>query len=262
MNLLLPGMYFAADTALHRLDPRVKMGAAMVLMVLPFAARHPLGHLLTVGLVVLAAALSRAPWRALLGTLRTVFWLGLFMFFFYFFTTPGRPLVALGGVAVTLEGLLAGTMQVYRLCLLAVVAALLTYTTSPLQLTHGLEAMLSPLAHLGFPVRELGMVLTIALRFVPTFFEEIETLSRAQKARGVDMAAGPPWQRIRNMVPVFVPLFLSAVRRAEELAVAMEARGFRSQPHRTRLYRLALSRADGVAALVVLACGAIGVLIR
>lgn len=262
MNLLLPGMYFSADSILHRLDPRVKMGAAMVLMVLPFAARHPIGHLLTVGLVGGAAVLARAPWRALLGTLRTVFWLGLFMVFFYFFTTPGRPLVTLGGVTVTLEGLLAGALQVYRLGLLAVVAALLTYTTSPLQLTHGLEAMLSPLARLGLPVRELGMVLTIALRFVPTFFEEIETISRAQKARGVDLSSGAPWRRIRNTVPVFVPLFLSAIWRAEELAVAMEARGFRCQPHRTRLYRLALRRADGIAALIVLACGIAGIIVR
>jgi len=255
MNLLLPGMYFSADSVLHRLDPRVKMGAALMLMVMPFAARHPLGHLLTVGLVLTAAVLSRAPWRALLGTLRLVFWLGLFMFVFYFFTTPGRPLLSLGQVTVTLEGLGAGLMQVYRLCLLAIVAALLTYTTSPLQLTHGLEALMGPLARIGFPVRELGMVLTVALRFVPTFFEEIETLRRAQTARGAELSSGPPWQRVRNTVPILVPLFLSAIRRAEELAVAMDARGFRSHPHRTRLYRLHLTRADGIAALVVLVCG-------
>lgn len=255
MNLLLPGMYFSADSALHRLDPRVKMGAALMLMAMPFAAHHPLGHLLTAGLVLTAAVLSRAPWRALLGTLRLVFWLGLFMFVFYFFTTPGRPLFSLMGVTVTWEGLGAGLMQVYRLCLLAIVAALLTYTTSPLQLTHGLEALLEPLARVGFPVRELGMVLTIALRFVPTFFEEIETLRRAQTARGMEFSSGPPWRRIRNTVPILVPLFLSAIRRAEELAVAMEARGFRSHPHRTRLYRLRLTRADGMAALVVLTCG-------
>lgn len=262
MNLLLPGMHFAADSVLHRLDPRVKMGAALALMVLPFAARHPVGHLLTIGLVGAAAVLSRAPWRALLGTLRAVFWLGLFMFFFYFFTTPGRPLLTLGQVTVTLEGLLAGAVQVYRLCLLAIVAALLTYTTSPLQLTHGLEAVLGPLARLGLPVRELGMVLTIALRFVPTLFEEMETLVRAQKARGVDIASGPPWRRIRNTAPILVPLFLSAIRRAEELAVAMDARGFRSHPNRTRLYRLTLSRADGIAVLVVLACGIAGITLR
>lgn len=262
MNLLLPGMYFLADSVLHPLDPRVKMGAALVLMVIPFAAHHPLGHLLTVGLVLAAAVLSRAPWRALLGTLRMVFWLGLFMFVFYFFTTPGRPLLSLFGVTVTLEGLLAGLTQVYRLCLLAVVAALLTYTTSPLQLAHGLEAVLGPLSGVGFPVRELGMVLTIALRFVPTFFEQIETLTRAQTARGAEIGSGPPWRRIRNTVPVMVPLFLSAIRRAEELAVAMEARGFRCHLHRTRLYRLQLRRADAVAALVVLTCGLAALLIK
>ncbi|MDW8068082.1 MAG: energy-coupling factor transporter transmembrane component T [Anaerolineae bacterium] len=262
MNLLLPGMYFAANTALHRLDPRVKMGAALVLMALPFAARHPIGHLLAVGLVGTVVVLSRAPLRALLGTLRTVFWLGLFMFIFYFFTTPGRPLLALGSMQITLEGILAGALQVYRLCLLAIIAALLTYTTSPLQLTHGLEAILAPLTRLGFPVRELGLVLTIALRFVPTFFEEMDTLVRAQKARGVDISSGPPWQRVRNTVAILVPLFLSAIRRAEDLAVAMDARGFRSHPYRTRLHRLALTRADGVAALVVLVCGIAGILVR
>jgi energy-coupling factor transport system permease protein len=142
--------------------------------------------------------------------------------------------------------------QIYRLCLLVIVAALLTFTTSPAQLAHGLEAALGPLARVGLPVRELVMVLTIALSFVPTFFEEIEKISKAQRARGVDFRSGSLLQRIRSLVPVFIPIFVSAFRRAEDLAIAMEARGFRSAPRRTRLNRLRLGRQDLVASLVLL----------
>ncbi|MCX8068243.1 MAG: energy-coupling factor transporter transmembrane protein EcfT [Anaerolineae bacterium] len=252
MMLLLPGMYMAADSPIHRLDPRAKMGAALVLMVLPFSVQRPLAYLVLMGVVAAVAWLARAPLKPLLRTLRTVFWLAVIMFVFYFFTTPGRPLLTLGEITVTWEGLIAGGLQVYRLCLVVIVAALLTYTTSPLQMTHGLEALLCPLARLGVPVRELGMVMTIALRFVPTFFDEMETLARAQRARGAEIGSGPPWRRLRSLVPVMVPLFVLAFRRAEDLAVAMEARGFRCSPHRTRLYRLSFTRWDGLAVLLVL----------
>lgn len=251
--LLLPGMYMAADSPIHRLDPRVKMGVALVLMVLPFSVQRPLAYLVLAGAIAGTAWLARAPVIPLLRTLRTVFWLAVIMFIFYFFATPGRPLVTVGGVTVTQEGLVSGGVQVYRICLLVIVAALLTYTTSPIQMTHGLESLLGPLARLGIPVRELGMVMTIAFRFVPTFFDEMETLARAQRARGAEIGSGPPWKRMRSLVPVMVPLFLLAFRRAEDLAVAMEARGFRCSPHRTRLHRLALTRWDGLALLAVLA---------
>jgi energy-coupling factor transport system permease protein len=253
VNLLLPGMYVSSDSTLHRLDPRVKMAAALLLMVIPFAAPNIGSYLILAALVAIIALLSSAPLVALLRTLRVVFWLAFFMFFFYLFTTPGQPLIALGPMIVSWEGLTAGAVQIYRICLLVMIAALLTFTTSPAQLAHGLEAVLGPLARLGLPVRELVMVLTIALSFVPTFFEEIEKITKAQRARGVDFRSGGIAQRFRSLVPVFIPIFVSAFRRAEDLAIALEARGFRGAPHRTRLHRLRLERQDLVASLAVLA---------
>jgi energy-coupling factor transport system permease protein len=255
MNLLLPGMYVAADSVLHRLDPRVKMGAALLLMAIPFAAPS-LGSTLLLSVFVTAITLlSTAPPLALLRTLRTVFWLGFFMFFFHLFTTPGQPLVSLWKITMTWQGLLAGMVQIYRLCLLVIIAALLTFTTSPAQLAHGLEALLGPLGRVGLPVRELAMVLTIALRFVPTLSKEIEKITTAQEARAAEIRSKNPWQRVRTWVPMFVPIFVSAFRRAEELATAMEARGFRGAQHRTRLYQLRLTRPDLFASLIILLFG-------
>jgi len=228
------------------------MGAALLLMVIPFTAQSLGSSLLLLAFVAITAFLSRAPWLPLLRTLRTVFWIGFFMFFFYLFTTPGQPLFVFAGLTVTWEGLLAGTTQIYRLCLLVIVASLLTFTTSPAQLAHGLEAVLTPLARVGLPVRELAMVLTIALRFVPTLFEEIDKITKAQRARGVDFRSGNPWKRTQSLAPIFVPILVSAFRRAEELATAMEARGFRGAPQRTRLYRLRLGRQELIASLAVL----------
>ena len=252
MNLLLPGMYMATDSPLHRLDPRVKMGASLLLMALPFAAPGFASSLLLLAFVIALALLASAPLVGLLRTLATVFWVGFIMFFFYLFTTPGQPLVAVGSVTLTWEGILAGGTQIYRVCLLVVIAALLTFTTSPTQLAHGLEAVLEPLARLGLPVRELAMVLTIALRFVPTLFDEVDKIAKAQEARGAGVRSGNPWRRMKGWVPLFVPIFVSAFRRAEELATAMEARGFRGAHHRTRLYRLRLTSRDLWATLVVL----------
>lgn len=253
MNLLLPGLYIPTDSPVHRLDPRVKMGASLLLMALPFAAPSLASSLLLLAFVIALALLASAPLVGLLRTLTTVFWVGFIMFFFYLFTTPGRPLVAVGSVAVTQEGILAGGTQIYRVCLLVVIAALLTFATSPTQLAHGLEAVLGPLARLGLPVRELAMVLTIALRFVPTLFDEVDKIAKAQEARGAGVRSGNPWRRMKSWVPMFVPIFVSAFRRAEDLATAMEARGFRGAHHRTRMHRLRLGRRDLVAVLVVLA---------
>jgi energy-coupling factor transport system permease protein len=207
--------------------------------------------LLTATIAVIAV-LAAVPALALLRTLRTVFWLGVFMSFYMAFATPGPPVIALGNLTATWTGLVVAGQQIYRLCLLVTVASLLTYTTSPTQLAHGLEALLSPLVRIGMPVRELAMVMTIALRFVPTIAQEVEKIGKAQLARGVD-PGGNPLRRVQSWVPMFVPIFVSAFRRAEQLATAMEARGFRGVRHRTRLYQLRLTRQDLAASLCVIA---------
>jgi len=168
--------------------------------------------------------------------------------------------VSLWGISVTLEGVLLGATQIYRLCFLVLVASLLTYTTSPAQLTHGLEALFRPLARVGVPVREFTMVLSIALRFVPTLFDQIDRIMMAQRARGADVRSGAPWQRVKCWVPVFVPIFVAAFRRAEELATAMDARGFRGVRRRTHLRKLDLGWRDLAAAAAVLCVGALALL--
>jgi energy-coupling factor transport system permease protein len=252
MNLLMPGMYIAADSPLHRLDPRTKVGTTLLLMVVPFAAPGIGSTVLLIAFVAVLALISSVPMVSLLRTLTTVVWVGLFMFVFYFFTTPGRALLELGPLTLTWEGLLAGARQIYRLCLLVIVSSLLTFTTSPAQLSHALEAVLGPLAPLGLPVRELAMVMTISLRFVPTLSAEIEGIIKAQEARGAHIRSGNLWQRMQGWVPVFVPIFVSAFRRAEELATAMDARGFRSAHARTRLHRLEFSWRDLAATAIAL----------
>lgn len=252
MNLLLPGMYIAANSPIHRLDPRLKMVAATAVMVLPFAAPGIASQLVLAVFVLAVSLLALVPRRPLLRTLRAVFWIGCFMFAYQALTTPGEPVLHWERVTVTWAGLSSGAGQVYRLCLLVITAALLTYTTSPSQLTHGLESMLSPLSRIGLPVRDLALVMTIALRFVPTIAQEIEKIQKAQRIRGID-PTGNPVKRIQSWVPMFVPIFVSAFRRADQLAVAMEARGFRGTRQRTRLNQLHLSRRDCVAAGIVLA---------
>jgi len=169
------------------------------------------------------------------------------------FTTPGQPLVAVGRFAMTWEGVLAGATQIYRLCLLVIISALLTFTASPTQLAHGLEAVFKPLTRIGLPVREFALVLTIALRFAPVLLEEIDKISKAQQARGVDMVSRNPLRQVQSWSPLFVPIFVAAFRRADELSTAMEARGFRGAANRTRLYPLRLSRRDVWAVLITAA---------
>lgn len=257
MNLLLPGLYIPVDSPIHRLDPRVKTAAALLLMAMPFLAPGALASALLAGFVAAVAYMSAAPLTALLRTLRTVLWLGFFLFFFHLFTTPGQPLLGWHDIVITQEGLLLGLTQIFRLCLLVILSSLLTFTTSPSQLTQGLEAVLRPLASTGLPVRELTIVLMIALRFVPTLFDQVDKVTKAQQARGADVHSRLPWRRVTTWIPTFVPIFVAAFRRAEDLATAMEARGFRGARQRTHLHQLRLTKHDLIACLVVLGASAL-----
>jgi energy-coupling factor transport system permease protein len=261
MNDLVFGQYVPGDSVLHRLDPRVKMVASLALMMIPFATTW-LGYVILSGFVILLVAVSGISPRIFLRTLRTILWVGVLMFFLYLFATPGAPVVAFGGLAITSPGIVAGAAMVYRLILLVIVASLLTLTTSPIQLAHGLESLLSPMARIRLPVQDLAMVVTITLRFVPTLFEEIDKIAKAQTARGADFLSGGPIRRARNLTAVFVPIFVSAIRRADELAMAMDTRCFRGAPKRTRMQQLRLGLLDLIAIAIVilisLACVAIG----
>ena len=171
--------------------------------------------------------------------------------------TPGTPIVSLGPIEITQEGLRQAIQMSVRLVLLIVVSSMLTFTTSPIALTDAIERLLAPLKHLGLPAHELAMMMTIALRFVPTLLEETDRIMKAQMARGADFSSGNLLKRGKNMVPLLVPLFISAFRRADDLATAMEARCYRGGEHRTRMKELHLGLRDAGACAVtaILAAG-------
>ncbi len=241
------GQFFPGDTFLHRLDPRTKLIALIFLMVAIFVF-HTFGvyTALTVFTLALVFA-SKVPFGMILRSLKPLLWILLFTFFIHVFSTPGESLLHLWRFDATLEGIERGAFISLRLILLIVLASLLTFTTSPLKLTDAMEALLSPLKRFGVPAHELAMMMTIALRFVPTLIEETDRIMKAQESRGADFSEGSLMARIRAVIPVLVPLFLSAFRRADDLALAMEARCYHGGEGRTQMKALSFHRLDGLA---------------
>lgn len=241
------------NSPLHALDPRVKIaavGAATVGFFL--VSRWELVAAIAVSLGGLIR-LSRLPAGYVLGGLRPVWLLLLATLLANAFFVPGQPLAGLEGIPASREGLARGGLMAARLGFLVLLTSLLTLTTSPIQLTDGVEKMLAPLRKLGVPSHELAMVAAIALRFLPTLAQEADRIVKAQVARGACLDRGGPLRRGRALVPVLVPLFVSAFRHAEDLALAMEARCYRGGEGRTRLCELRLRARDGLAGVLVLA---------
>ena len=252
------GRYLPGDSFLHRMDPRVKIVLLFFFLLLIFFVENVVGFAALSVSVALLMIFSKVPLGMQLRSIRPILWIVLFTFAVHLFMTPGEEMLRLGPFTATWEGLARGAYIGLRLVLLILLSTLLTLTTSPLRLTDGLEALLSPLRRFRVPVHELSMMMTIALRFVPTLLEEMDRIMKAQKARGMDFEQGSIVRRVRAIVPVLVPLFLSAFRRADELALAMEARCYRGGENRTRMKELRMGRVDYAAAAVFL-LGAAGV---
>ena len=246
------GQYFPGDTPAHRLDPRTKIVLVVLYIVALFQAKNLLTYALVAVTFVTCARISKVGARALLKGLKPVVIIVLFTGFLNLFFTPGETLFELGFLRLTDQGVYNALRMVVRIMLLIMGTFLLTYTTSPIALTDALERMLNPLKKLRVPVHELAMVMSIALRFIPTLIEETDKIMSAQKARGADFESGNLIQKAKALVPVLVPLFVSSFRRADELAVAMECRCYHGGEGRTRLHVLRFAPRDYVA--LVLGC--------
>ena len=241
------GQFFPGSSVLHRMDPRMKLGLLFLLMVLIFTCNTAISYGMLIGLAFLLFGISRIPFRMMLKSIRPLWWILIFTFLIHLFSHPGEEMGKLLGFSVTWEGFQQGVYISLRLILLIVLSSLLTFTTSPLKLTDAMERMLSPGKRFGVPAHELAMMMTIALRFVPTLIEETDKIMKAQTARGSDFTEGNLLARLKSLVPVMVPLFLSAFRRADELAMAMEARCYRGGEGRTHMKSLRFTRLDYIA---------------
>ncbi len=229
------GQYFPGTTIVHRLDPRTKLVLLTGYIVALFTAKWFASYALVLGFLALAVGLSRIPVKTLLGSLKPLLIVIVITGLLNLFYTAGEPLVQFWIFRITREGITAAILMVLRISLLVTGTFLLTYTTSPIALTDGLELLLNPLKRLHLPIHELSMMMCIALRFIPTLIEETDKIISAQKARGADFESGNLLRRAKAMLPILVPLFISAFRRADELATAMECRCYHGGEGRTRL---------------------------
>lgn len=238
------GQYYPADSLLHRLDPRTKIIGTFLFIISLFVSRSWLAYGLAFLFLSLAIMLSRVPLKFMLKGLKAVMMIIFFTVLLNLFLTPGEALITLWRFTITIEGVQTAVQMAIRLVFLIIGSSIMTLTTSPIALTDGIEYLLNPLKRIGVPAHEIAMMMTIALRFIPILLEETDKIMKAQMARGADFESGSIFKRAKSMIPLLVPLFISAFRRADDLALAMEARCYRGGEGRTRLKQLAYRRAD------------------
>ncbi|MCL2739918.1 MAG: energy-coupling factor transporter transmembrane protein EcfT [Oscillospiraceae bacterium] len=253
------GQYFPTGSLLHRLDARLKIVLVFALIFVTFITKGALAFAMLFAFIIIIALLSKVPLSLYIKSLRPMVFLIVLTGVLNLFVTPGEVVWSLWFLSVTREGLILAGYMFCRIVLLIVTSSILTYTTSPIQLTTAIEHLLRPLRIFRFPCHEVALMMTIALRFIPTLLEETEKIMKAQQARGADFSSGNLIRRARAMIPILVPLFIGSFRRADELAIAMEARCYCGGEGRTSLNILKFGRQDLVAAVICV--GVIGLIV-
>lgn len=244
MNVTI-GQYYPVDSPIHRLDSRAKIMATMLYIIGLFTAKGIVGYILAVAILAMAIMLSNVPFRLMLGGLKGIIIIIIFTVVLnLLFTRQGEIILSIGFIKITDYGIILSLKMAVRLILLIVASSVMTLTTSPIELTVGMEYLLKPFKRIGVPSHEISMMMSIALRFIPTLIEELDKIKKAQMARGADFEGGKLTERAKSLLPLLVPLFVSAFRRADELATAMEARCYRGDINRTRMNEPILRRND------------------
>lgn len=247
------GQFFPGDTLLHRMDPRTKLTLTFVYIIALFVAKSYISYAVMLLFLIMSVVVSKVKPKALFRGLKPIIVIIIITGLLNLFYTDGNTLVKFWIFKITDAGIKSAVFMALRISMLIMGTFLLTYTTSPIDLTDGLEKLLNPLKKIKVPVHELAMMMSIALRFIPTLIEETDKIMSAQKARGADFETGNILKRAKAMLPLLVPLFVSAFRRADELAVAMEARCYHGGVGRTRMKQLKMKRRD----ILSLAAGAL-----
>ena len=247
------GQYYASSSPIHKLDGRVKIIATLFFLVELFLVRSFLGFLVCGAVLAAIVAVSKVPLSFILRGLKPVLMILIFTFVLNIFFISGTVICTIGPVKITKEGLYTAAFMTIRLILLIISSSMLTLTTKPLELTDAIEKLLTPLNFIGFSAHDGAMMMSIALRFIPTLLEETDKIMKAQQARGADFETGNLIARAKSLMPIIVPLFVSAFRIAQDLAMAMEARCYRGGKGRTRMHEMKFKTRDYVAlALVIL----------
>lgn len=238
------GQYYPGDSPIHRLDPRIKIIATVLYIVELFIVNSFIGFGICAGVLFVTVAISKVPISYIMRGLKPILLILLFTFFLNIFMVDGRVLWRIGFLKVTDNGLYTAVFMSIRLLLLIIGSSLLTLATTPISLTDGIERLLTPLQKIGVPTHEIAMMMSIALRFIPTLLEETDKIMKAQQARGADFESGNIFKRAKSLIPILVPLFVSAFRIAQDLAMAMEARCYRGGKGRTRLHEMKFKAKD------------------
>ncbi|ANU26773.1 energy-coupling factor transporter transmembrane component T family protein [Planococcus versutus] len=260
MEKMIFGRFIPGNSLIHRMDPRAKISFVFVFIAIVFIANSAVTYGILLGFTLLVVFLSKIRLYFLINGLKPVFILLIFTFLLHiFFTREGDILLNIGFIKIYEEGLRQGIFISVRFLVLVFITSILTLTTSPISITDGIEVLLGPFKKVKLPVHELALMMSISLRFIPTLMDETGKIMKAQMARGSDIGSGPFKERIKAVVPLLIPLFVSAFKRAEDLATAMEVRGYRGGEGRTRYRQLNWRLLDSLSLLVLV--GLAGILV-